>query len=185
MEETWRDKLMTPFWRTKYAYSNVRNKIRNHRNTLKIRTLKRGWIDCDHVLLHASFQIMHNFIVEECSPGVVDWDASDDHAHAMHEMLELDRWWTVDPFAQDTFWTPDNLGDLVEDTFVSAYLKKYRDVEMYLDDAEWILDAVGEQIAADGAFNPYMASNYVENAADLRQNEQLKRLIDVRLYMWT
>jgi hypothetical protein len=39
------------------------------------------------------FEILSQFIEKECSPGNVDWDATEHHKAARKEMQELYDWW--------------------------------------------------------------------------------------------
>lgn len=188
IKETCWDKMRTPWWRLKFAYGNLSSKIRNHRNTLKITTLERGWIDADYVLLHASFQILDNFLREECSEdGVVDWEYTADHRNAMAEMRYLDRWWKTDPLAgnADFCWSPSGISTISGVMFIDAYVSEYVARGWTAEDCSWIGETVDIQIAKTGEFNPYLALAYIEGAAMRRQNDYLKRLIDIRSYMWT
>jgi hypothetical protein len=39
------------------------------------------------------FQILDDFVREECSPGIIDWDSNIEHKTARREMDELLDWW--------------------------------------------------------------------------------------------
>jgi hypothetical protein len=60
---------------------------------LRIRTLEKGWCDKDEMLLHASFQLLVDFIERENPDRVCDWDADPDQQRAWKEISELYRWW--------------------------------------------------------------------------------------------
>lgn len=88
-------------------------------NVLHIRTLPCTWTDRDTRLEHAVFQILTDFIEQECSPGWVDWDADEQHRTVMAEMLDHVKWWKevgkdFDEFAHAgpkpvwTDWFPDD-----------------------------------------------------------------------------
>lgn len=60
---------------------------------LKIKTLKKGWCDRDHVLLHAAFQVLVDFIEGEKPGQIVDWNHDTVHRKAWKEITDLYRWW--------------------------------------------------------------------------------------------
>ena len=104
-------------------------------NTLKIETLKDGWCDKDHILLHACFQLLNDFVEKELLVNnFVDWNADELHRNARKEIEDLYAWWQ------------DRKNDEVMDKSLSFDL----DREIYLKD-----------------------------------NEMLKRMIDVRMFLWT
>ena len=61
---------------------------------LKIHTLKKGWCDKDHVMLHAAFQVLVDFVEQEKPDKVVDWNSDPSHKQAWKEIRSLYRWWT-------------------------------------------------------------------------------------------
>lgn len=61
---------------------------------LKINTLEKGWADSDHLLLHASFQILVDFVEKESPFEIVDWSHNEAHINAAKEIRSLYRWWT-------------------------------------------------------------------------------------------
>ena len=60
---------------------------------LKINSLKSGWRDRDYVLLHASFQILVDFMEGEEPGKIIDWSYDKPHRHAWREMRLLYSWW--------------------------------------------------------------------------------------------
>lgn len=61
---------------------------------LKISTLENGWTNCDDLLLHASFQILVDFVEKEKPFEVFDWKQYDHiHRDAAKEIRYLYRWW--------------------------------------------------------------------------------------------
>ena len=61
---------------------------------LKINTLDKGWCDKDHVMLHASFQLLVDFVEKERPDQIVDWDSEPEHKKAWKEIRALYKWWT-------------------------------------------------------------------------------------------
>jgi len=104
-------------------------------NLLKIDGLSDRWCDKDHVLLHASFQLLTDFVEKEMMvQDYPDWNATEETKNARKEMEELYVWWQA--------WRTERI------TGTSTSFKEDHD-------------------------------NY------LQENEMLKRLIDIRMYMWT
>jgi len=101
---------------------------------LKIESLDEGWCDKDHVLLHACFQLLVDFVEKEMRPqDYPDWEATVKTRSAKKEIEALYAWW------QD--WKHEG----------SDKTSSFReDEERYY-----------------------------------KENEMLKRLIDVRMYLWT
>jgi len=92
-------------------------------NVLKIKSLPSGhWIDKDEILLHASFQILVNFVKHECMPGkcysrdlllinveehmtsYTDWteenkkpmrESLEEQNRVTNEILSLYEWWNI------------------------------------------------------------------------------------------
>src|SRR5574337_856999 len=58
-------KLVDLYYQVYHLYREVRSKIKYAPNRLHIKTLKRGWADCDYQLLHACMQILCNFVEGE------------------------------------------------------------------------------------------------------------------------
>ncbi|MGH2553521.1 MAG: hypothetical protein ACRDEB_07385, partial [Chitinophagaceae bacterium] len=104
-------------------------------NILKIESLSDGWCDKDHVLLHACFQLLSDFVEKEMLPmdKHLDWKADNDCKKARKSIEELYAWW------QEFKKTVDE----------KSYTFK-EDIDNYQ-----------------------------------HENEMLKKLIDVRMYMWT
>jgi hypothetical protein len=61
---------------------------------LRIHTIEKGWCDRDHVLLHAAFQVLVDFIEKEKPNKTIDWKWNKKHQKAWKEMSDLYYWWT-------------------------------------------------------------------------------------------
>ena len=59
---------------------------------LKIHTLKKGWHDKDEILLHATFQLLVDFMEKE-HPERIGWNANKMHRDAWREIKSLYKWW--------------------------------------------------------------------------------------------
>ncbi len=63
-------------------------------NVLNIDSLTKNWRDKDSVILHASFQLLKDFVEkEDCDVQETDWDADERLRSAKVEIDELYRWW--------------------------------------------------------------------------------------------
>ena len=60
---------------------------------LKIQTLEKGWYDRDEILLHASFQILVDYMEEEHPEKIIDWNAYETLAKTWKEIKSLFKWW--------------------------------------------------------------------------------------------
>lgn len=130
-------------------------------NRVKIDTLPPTYQDKDIILPHAMFQILADFIEQECSPGNIDWDSNAGHKRVRKTMQELYDWWnnvylTFDP------WVGYNEKKGTKDHFKNGvfHCNKY-------DDA-WF-----EKI------------RLLEDDMEKQLTKNLKKLIDIRGYLWT
>jgi len=39
------------------------------------------------------FQILHDFVKKECSPGCIDWESDEEHKSVRKKMEEILEWW--------------------------------------------------------------------------------------------
>lgn len=61
---------------------------------LKIHNLEKGWCDKDHVMLHAAFQLLVDFVEKERPDETVYWNSEPEHKHTWKEIRSLYKWWT-------------------------------------------------------------------------------------------
>src|ERR1051326_3249456 len=139
---------------------------------LKIHTLKKGWHDRDHLLLHAAFQLLVDFIEREKPGKIVDWSADGEHRRAWKEIRSLYHWWTQtrprrkDPLDAKGLKRPPMRREKIAGSdhrrLVPFDRKKYR--------------------AYDAALSK---SARLEKAWQEEDQRSLHRLIEIRLYLWT
>lgn len=60
---------------------------------LKLRGLPNRWIDKDHLILHAAFQLLRDYVERE-RPERIEWSHDKRSAKAWREIRSLYRWWT-------------------------------------------------------------------------------------------
>jgi hypothetical protein len=127
-------------------------------NLLKIESLSDGWRDKDSVLLHACFQLLSDFVEQEMPKyPFINWNIPVDSMNFVIRDVQFntDKTEEVDPA---------NTRDI-----------KKEFEELYAWWQEWKKKDETER-----------RSTFEEDHADyLEENEMLKRLIDLRMYMWT
>jgi hypothetical protein len=127
-------------------------------NILKIDTLEDGWCDKDSVLLHACFQLLSDFVEKEMPKyPFINWNIPVDNMNfVMREVhFNADKTEGIDPA---------NTRDIK---------KEFEDLYAWWQ--EWRKREESEK-----------RSSFEEDHADyLKENEMLKKLIDLRMYMWT
>lgn len=60
---------------------------------VRIATLEKGWHDTDELLLHASFQLLVDFIEKERPDQSIDWSWDETHRKTWKEIKRLYHWW--------------------------------------------------------------------------------------------
>ena len=157
-------------------------------STIRCRELPHTWCDRRDLLLHASFQILTDFIDKECSPGHVQWYGDGAHhlkvdgvvENVMDEMLELYWWWDT-VYLKEYPKTMDELWDEIDGP------------RMLCVPYEGMPDCVAGQLEMvyrdDEHRDAYKARtdkiNEVEKLMDEQAERMLKRLAAIRLWMWT
>jgi len=154
--------------------------------TVKPRYLPHTWVDRVDVLPHTMFEILSLFIEKECSPEIVDWEATghmikvnDRIVNVRDEMQDLYDWWhrfynKQKEEIEDKIWEeadqhrPERFFRESEDGFGSIFDPVYKSEE----DKE-IYDKC---IAA--------LSNLEENAKK-ELMERMHRLVNLMPYLWT
>ena len=127
-------------------------------NLLKIESLTDSWCDKDHVMLHACFQLLTDFVEQEIPKFPhINWNVSADMNNTIIKGIQFD-----DNAAEEN--VPENTRDI-----------KKEFEELYAWWQEWKKkDSTNRK------------STFEEDHADyVKENEMLKQLIDLRMYMWT
>lgn len=102
-------------------------------NSLKIESLNEGWCDKDHVLLHACFQLLIDFVEKEMRvQDHPDWNATEESRNAKKEIEALYAWWQQ----RKNDAIMDRSGSFIEDHVIyavdNAMLKRLVDIRMHL-----------------------------------------------------
>lgn len=139
---------------------------------LKIHTLEKGWCDKDHVMLHAVFQLLVDFVEQEKPDQIVDWNSDPVHKQAWKEIRSLYRWWMQTRPARKS--PLDEKG-----------LKKPPMRWKKIDGTEnrQLVDYDKKKYAAyDGALKKHWQ---LEKKWDEEDQRNLHRMIEIRQFLWT
>lgn len=121
--------------------------------TTKPRYLPHTWCDKCCVLPHTIFEIIADFVESECSPGVVDWYASDHRIvvngqdkNVRDELQDLYDWWTsIDH---------NNWPEIYDNELREKWFKLHKQTNQMMDTTEKpILDDDGNIIAYEWKSN--------------------------------
>lgn len=155
----------------RYAYWDVMHRVHpKHRyHVIKPRTLEPNYHDPREVILHASMELLTQFVEFEKTKGHTDWEGSDHHAIAWKEMNEVYDWWTIKRPVREAEFDKANPypADPSSRPFMWMFDDDFRDTP---ERVEW-------SRVAD-------LHNQQEEDWDNEDNDYLHRLIVVRLYMW-
>jgi hypothetical protein len=172
------------------AWYNFKCWVWHRYGTIRCRHLPHTWSDRRSILLHASFEILTQFIDGECSPGHVLWYG--EHAHqvevdgvmenVMDEMKELYHWWNT-VYLKEYPKMTDELWEEVE-----TCAPKMRCVP-YDGMPDGMAGELVSEYENDGQRDKYKAlmakERDLEVTMDQKAEEMLCRLAAVRLWMWT
>jgi len=158
--------------------------------TIRCRHLPHTGSDRRTILLHASFQILTDFIDKECSPGHVLWYGEGEHQvmvngvmeNVMDEMKELYYWWNT-VYLKDYPTKIDALWEAAKPFTPVMRCVPYEDMHHN------IAGKLVMKYKNDKARSSYKAImndiNKIGQLIDEKSEEMLKRLAAVRLWMWT
>lgn len=176
-----------PWWHWKELYYQVKCWAWQRYTTVKPRFLGHTWCDRSRLLPHMMFEILCQFVEDECSPGIVEWYGENGHKlevngkekYVMDEMKDLRDWWLNQyhkryPAMEERIWQElreidkHKLSDFREEDDVCYWDPQYETTE-HAEQADLLLKRLN------------LIEYAVENALDRR----LERLLRVRRWMWT
>ncbi len=166
--------------------------------TVKPRYLTHTWSDRTELLPHMMFEILSDFVENECSPGIVEWygefgnkiEVNGKEVYARDEMQELYDWWHEiyrkeykevnemlwaeahkhSPIDWDEEIEPD---DEAHEVFPNAKV-------LY----EWKQEFKTEE--DDEIYTRCLNGlNKLEKMQDEELEENMQRLVKLRMYLWT
>jgi len=139
---------------------------------LKIHTLEKGWCDKDHVLLHAVFQLLVDFVEQEKPDQIVDWNSDPAHKQAWKEIRSLYRWWTQS--------RPTRKSPLDEKSLKKPPMRWKK-----IDETE-NRQLVGYDKKKYAAYDAALKKHWrLEKKWDEEDQRNLHRMIEVRQFLWT
>jgi hypothetical protein len=150
------------------AQSSVESFSMKKAYALKIKKLTGNWHDKDEILIHASFQLLADFIEQEKPEKVVDWSYDSEHKKAWKEMTSLYKWWKNERPIRDRQYKKIALPKMVTKKTSSGSAKVPVDKVAY---KKFIV--VAKKWASD------------ENKWLKEDQKNLHRLIEIRPFMWT
>ncbi len=141
--------------------------------------LRPGYYDADYLLLHASFRLLKDFVEKEKPFDHIDWNASPDQAHAGREIRQLYHWWT-----EIRTNRRDPVNELPDEKCPDVFEFEYKDESGLMVIADERIRKLREEKYPEHekAFHESIA---LETAYFEEDQNNLKRLVDVRPYLWT
>lgn len=137
---------------------------------LKITTLDKGYSDPREVILHACFQCVENLINEHMFKKI-DWTWCEYQQNVYNELMALHEWWTVTRPAR-----VDPIDSVVGPEFNFDEHKKDQNVP-------WMCFKSEEDSKKWSAI--CLASNQWESDCDKEDDDMLRRLVAIRIGLWT
>lgn len=139
---------------------------------LKIHTLEKGWCDKDHVMLHAAFQLLVDFVEQEKPDQILDWNSAPEHKQVWKEIRVLYKWWTQTRPARKSPLDKKGLRK------PPMRLKKLPG-----SDCQQLVDYDKKKYAAyDAALKKHWR---LQKKWDEEDQRNLHRLIEIRQFLWT
>lgn len=147
------------YWRIWYkiknAYYNIRHRL-FYKHHLVITTLPKGtWIDTDERLLYANMELLMQFIEYEKPFETTDWDWTFEHRKAKKTIQEIVKWWKN---------RPNRLKEIENLTS-----KWYRTPKKDRENNKILFNKI----------------DILEKKLDKEETEMLKKIIEIRHYLWT
>lgn len=147
-------------------------------NKVELRSLKPGYYDADHRILHASFQLLKDFVEKERPFERIDWERDEGHRNAASEIKALYHWWTVDYPARKT--CAEQISDAERPKAFETW-SKGPDEGLSFGPKEAALEKM--------VYPKYHAALELDRDLEVKwereEEENLIRLAKIRRYLWT
>jgi len=189
-------------WRPMQIWYRVVCFIWHRYTTIKPKTLKyHTWCDRSVLLPHIMFEVLSQFIEQECSPDHVDWEASNHTVlvngkiiNVRDEMQALYDWWhkvyndlyikvderiwkRIEPHSAKIVFIPSD--EEIEALY--PYEKKKHKKERYGEMKSIYPSTESEIIAKKG----YRKLRLLEQRMERELNNKMHRLVNLVPYLWT
>jgi len=179
-------KIVPHDWRPSEVWYRLKCFLFKRYTTVKPKTLPyHTWVDRDVLLLHTMFQILTDFVEQECSPGVINWY----HEHAgkirvggkekfvRDELQDLYNWWQQVPEGASYDYTCPKLNKFREKVYSKLPPIRFEKIP----DSEYF-----EMVSDKTRYDKYCVKLiHLENKQRKVTKEYMKRLVRVSEYLWT
>lgn len=155
--------------------NGIKNWILRPYTTVKPRYIDHNYHDERDLLVHLSFELLLRYM--ESGVGQFDWGADEGHREAYRTMVDLSVWFESDYIP---YWNGDNFGilhDLQPDP-----ISLFRETENGTIAYDPVFASEDEHLLYDGVF--WGIKEY-EEAMECEIEENLKRLAEIRPYLWS
>lgn len=170
------DKIDMFFYRLCKMPRNILSWIRlrttNRQHVLNL-GLKPGWYDIDMKLIHANFELLKQYVEIEKPFEMIDWNSDGGHKHAAREIRELYTWWLyIRPYREEKEPCFQHKG--LDMDFVKSPGSKTTQIV-------WL----GTKEEQEDWTRALEQQSELELKWMEEDTANLKRLIDIRKYLWT
>lgn len=148
--------------------------------TIKPRQLDHTWCDRAELMPYMMFEILSQFLEKECSPGIVDWEASDHgimyggHSRNVQDVMwHLYHWWHKVYLVKNEH----------EYGQWSEYTQKHT-LKLSTFDAIWNPEYISDEHKRHAGML-FKRAMKKEVALTKELNENLKYIVDLIPYLWT
>ena len=195
MNDTWLDKIKHAYWHTLpynwrpgQIWYRLKCWVGKRYTTVKPRYLRHTWCDRTELMPHMMFELLCQFIEQECSPGHIEWYGEWGHKiavngkekYVMDEMKDLIAWWH-EVRNKEYEEVSDILWAEAEGHSPTPYFEPFGDSDELF---EW-----KQRFASDGDKELWKrcmgALTNIERIMNEALEERLHRLIKLIPYMWT
>jgi hypothetical protein len=186
--------LVPYYWRPKQIWYQFKCWAWHRYTTFKPRYQGHTWCDKTQLLIDLNFEILCKFIEDEVVGGPVNWHSEPEHTKAYNEMYDLYNWWIAghklkeeegytmlfDPLYNEVYEILDRYQKSYEasDTRFEVCDRDAKGKPLYYEMKQ---DYVDEEL--HGKY--VLAKMKLEQSHEEFVNNQLKRIIDLRQWLWT
>jgi len=184
-------RLGRPWWHPACLWYSFKCWAWHRYTTIKPRYLNHEWCDRMVILPHMMFELLCQFIEDECSPGHIEWYGENGHKitvdgkekYVMDEMKELRTWW-IEEYHGRYPRLEDQIHDAIQAHDSVHRLCDFVEVEGRDDVVQWDPQYDTPENKERG-MELLRRLGWHERCADAALERRLHRLLAVRHYMWT
>lgn len=152
--------------------------------TIKPRYLGHTWWDRSEVLVDVCFEVLCQFVENELN--YVNWECSEQHKNAKAEMLELYEWWKNCHKNKDNYCPEDPIFEEYKNVVIN-FAKHEEDGKAEFVPVEGLdVYELKQRYHNEGKYWDYVrAYGILDDLHEKFITEQVKRVVDLRNFMWT